>query len=160
MAEEVKAPAQKRILGFSPNVFFLGIVSLLTDISSEMIFTLVPLFLSNVLGATTTIIGLVGGLSDSTDAIFRIFSGWFSDKIGKRKLLAVVGYSLSTVIKPFMYLANTWGTVLAIRFGDRVGKGIRSSPRDALLPALSCLTSGVRASASTGRWTPPAPLWA
>lgn len=133
MAEEVKTPAQKRIFGFSPNVFFLGIVSLLTDISSEMIFTLVPLFLSNVLGATTTIIGLVGGLSDSTDAIFRIFSGWFSDKIGRRKLLAVVGYTLSTVIKPFMYLANTWGMVLAIRFGDRVGKGIRSSPRDALL---------------------------
>jgi len=133
LAEEVKAPAQKRILGFSPNVFFLGIVSLLTDISSEMIFTLVPLFLSNVLGATTTIIGLVGGLSDSTDAIFRIFSGWSSDKIGRRKLLAVVGYTLSTVIKPFMYLANTWGAVLAIRFGDRVGKGIRSSPRDALL---------------------------
>ena len=133
MAEEVKAPAQKRILGFSPNVFFLGIVSLLTDISSEMIFTLVPLFLSNVLGVATTIIGLVGGLSDSTDAIFRIFSGWFSDKIGKRKLLAVVGYTFSTIVKPFMYLANTWGTVLAIRFGDRVGKGIRSSPRDALL---------------------------
>jgi MFS family permease len=133
LTEEVKSANQKRIFGFSPNVFFLGIVSLLTDISSEMIFTLVPLFLSNVLGATTTIIGLVGGLSDSTDAIFRIFSGWFSDKIGKRKLLAVVGYTLSTVIKPFMYLANTWGAVLAIRFGDRVGKGIRSSPRDALV---------------------------
>jgi MFS family permease len=133
LAEELKGPNQKRIFGFSPNVFFLGIVSLLTDISSEMIFTLVPLFLSNVLGATTTIVGLVGGLSDSTDAIFRIFSGWFSDKIGQRKLLTVVGYSLSTVIKPFMYLATTWGAVLAIRFSDRVGKGIRSSPRDALV---------------------------
>jgi MFS family permease len=128
MAEE-----QNRIFGFSPNVFFLGIVSLLTDISSEMIFTLVPLFLSNVLGVATTIVGLVGGLSDSTDAIFRIFSGWFSDKIGQHKLLAVVGYSLSTIIKPFMYLATTWGAVLAIRFGDRVGKGIRTAPRDALL---------------------------
>jgi MFS family permease len=133
LAEEVKSANQKRIFGFSPNVFFLGIVSLLTDISSEMIFTLVPLFLRNVLLVPTTIVGLVGGLSDSTDAIFRIFSGWFSDKIGKRKLLAVVGYSLSTIIKPFMYLANTWGAVLAIRFGDRVGKGIRSSPRDALV---------------------------
>jgi MFS family permease len=133
LTEEVKDANQKRIFGFSPNVFFLGIVSLLTDISSEMIFTLVPLFLSNVLGVATTIVGLVGGLSDSTDAIFRIFSGWFSDKIGKRKLLAVVGYTLSTAIKPLMYLANTWGAVLAIRFGDRVGKGIRSSPRDALV---------------------------
>jgi MFS family permease len=137
---EVEGASQKRILGFSPNVFFLGIVSLLTDISSEMIFTLVPLFLSNVLGVATTIVGLVGGLSDSTDAIFRIVSGWFSDKIGQRKLLAVAGYSLSTVVKPLMYLANTWGAVLAIRFGDRVGKGIRSSPRDALV-ASSVLPS-------------------
>jgi MFS family permease len=140
LAGEVEGANQKRIFGFSPNVFFLGIVSLLTDISSEMIFTLVPLFLSNVLGVATTIVGLVGGLSDSTDAIFRIISGWFSDKIGQRKLLAVVGYSLSTVVKPLMYLANTWGAVLAIRFGDRVGKGVRSSPRDALV-ASSVLPS-------------------
>jgi len=133
MRVEVESRTEKRIFGFSPNVFFLGVVSFLTDISSEMIFTLVPLFLSNVLGATTTIIGLVGGLSDSTDAIFRIASGWFSDKIRKRKLLAVVGYTFSTIVKPFMYLATNWGAVLAIRFSDRVGKGIRSSPRDALV---------------------------
>jgi MFS family permease len=114
-------------------VFFLGIVSLLTDVSSEMIFTLVPLFLSNVLGAAPTIIGLIGGLSESADAILRIFSGWFSDRMGKRKSLALVGYSISTVAKPFMYLASSWGAVLVIRFGDRVGKGIRSSPRDALV---------------------------
>jgi len=118
---------------FNRNVFFLGIVSLLTDVSGEMIFTLVPLFLSNVLGATTTVIGLIGGLSDSTDAIFRILSGWFSDKIGRRKPLAILGYSLSTLAKPFMYLASSWGGVLAIRFADRLGKGIRTSPRDALV---------------------------
>ncbi len=123
----------KKIWGLSPNVFFLGIVSLLTDVSSEMIFTLVPLFLQNVLGASTTIIGLVGGLSDGTDAIFRIFSGWFSDRVGKRKPLAVLGYSISTVAKPFMYLAASWGAVLAVRFSDRIGKGIRTSPRDALV---------------------------
>jgi len=125
--------SRKRIWGLNPNVFFLGIVSLLTDISSEMIFTLVPLFLCNVLGATTTVVGLVGGLSESTDAIFRIFSGWLSDKIRKRKMLAVWGYSISTVAKPFMYLAGSWGAVLGIRFGDRVGKGVRSSSRDALI---------------------------
>ena len=124
---------QGRIFGLNPNVFFLGMVSLLTDVSSEMIFTLIPLFLSNVLGAATTIIGLIGGLSESSDAIFRIFSGWISDRVGKRKSLAVLGYSISTVAKPFMYLASTWGAVLAIRFGDRVGKGIRTSPRDALI---------------------------
>ena len=123
----------KKIFGLNPNVFSLGLVSLLTDISSEMIFTLVPLFLSNVLGATTTLIGFIGGLSESTDAIFRIFSGWFSDRIGKRKPLMLLGYSISTLAKPFMYMANSWGAVLAIRFSDRVGKGIRNSPRDALV---------------------------
>jgi MFS family permease len=123
----------KRVWGLNPNVFFLGIVSFLTDVSSEMIFTLIPLFLSNVLGAATTIIGLIGGLSDSADAIFRIFSGWLSDRIGKRKFLAVAGYSISTVAKPFMYLASTWGVVLGVRFSDRIGKGIRTSPRDALI---------------------------
>ena len=124
---------RRKIWGVSPNVFFLGIVSFLNDISSEMIFTLIPLFLSNVLGVTTTVIGLIGGLSESTDALFRIFSGWFSDRIGRRKSLAVAGYTVSTIAKPFMYLASTWGVVLGVRFGDRVGKGIRTSSRDALL---------------------------
>ena len=134
MAELLSTEAnRKKIWGIKPNVFFLGIVSLLTDISSEMIFTLVPLFLCNVLGAATTVVGLIGGLSESTDAIFRIFSGWLSDRLGKRKLLAVLGYTISTLAKPFMYLATTWGMVLGIRFGDRVGKGIRTSSRDALI---------------------------
>jgi len=124
---------RRRVFGLNPNVFFLGMVSLLTDVSSEMIFTLVPLFLFNVLSIGTPIIGLVGGLSESADAIFRIFSGWLSDRVGKRKPLAVWGYSISTIAKPFMYLASSWGAVLAIRFGDRVGKGIRTSPRDALV---------------------------
>jgi len=124
---------RKKIWGLHPNVFFLGIVSLLTDVSSEMIFTLVPLFLSNVLGASTSIIGLVGGLSDGSDAIFRVFSGWLSDRVGKRKPLSVLGYSISTIARPFMYLATSWGSVLAIRFSDRVGKGIRTAPRDALV---------------------------
>jgi MFS family permease len=123
----------KKILGLHPNVFFMGLTSLLTDISSELIFTLVPLFLSDVLGATSTLIGLVGGLSDSTDSLFRIFSGWFSDKIKKRKLPTVLGYGISTIAKPFMLLANSWGAVVGVRFGDRVGKGLRSSSRDALI---------------------------
>jgi MFS family permease len=125
--------SRKRILGFDANVFFMGLTSFFTDISSELIFTLVPLFLSDVLGATSTIVGLVGGLSDSADSIFRIFSGWFSDKIGKRKALATMGYSISTVAKPFMLLANTWGAVIGVRVGDRIGKGVRSSSRDALI---------------------------
>ncbi|HJX36108.1 MAG TPA: MFS transporter, partial [Dehalococcoidales bacterium] len=129
-AEEKK---QKKILGVTPNVFFMGLTSLLTDISSELIFTLVPLFLSDVLGVSSTIIGLVGGLSDSMDSLFRIFSGWLSDKIGKRKLLATLGYSISAAAKPFMLLANSWGAVLGVRLGDRLGKGTRSSSRDALI---------------------------
>jgi len=124
---------KKRIWRLNPNVFFLGIVSLLTDVSSEMIFTLVPLFLCNVLGAGASVVGIVGGLSEGIDAILRIFSGWFSDKMGKRKSLAVLGYSISTLAKPFMYMASNWGAVLAIRFSDRVGKGVRTSPRDALV---------------------------
>jgi MFS family permease len=124
---------EKKILGVTPNVFFMGLTSLLTDISSELIFTLVPLFLSDVLGVSSTIIGLVGGLSDSMDSLFRIFSGWLSDKIGKRKLLATLGYSISTAAKPFMLLANSWGAVLGVRLGDRLGKGTRSSSRDALI---------------------------
>ena len=136
MAESLTADkSHKKIWGLNPNVFFLGMVSLLTDVSSEMIFTLVPLLLANVLGAATTIIGLVGGLSESIDVIFRIFSGWISDKVRRRKPLAVLGYSISTVAKPFMYLASTWGVVLAVRFSDRLGKGIRTSPRDALVAA-------------------------
>ncbi len=133
MAEQAKTDNGKKIWGVHPNVFFLGLTSFFTDVSSEMIFTLVPLFLSNVLGAGTAIIGLVGGLSDSTEAIFKIFSGRLSDKIHRPKLLTVFGYSLATIVKPFMYLATSWGAVAVIRLGDRMGKGIRVAPRDALV---------------------------
>jgi MFS family permease len=134
LAETLKTETVRRkIWGLHPNVFFLGIVSLLTDVSSEMIFTLVPLFLSNILGASTTIIGLVGGLSDSTEGVFKIFSGWFSDRINKPKFLSTLGYGVSTLVKPFMLLATSWGIVTGIRLGDRVGKGIRTAPRDALV---------------------------
>ena len=125
--------SRKKIIGLHPNVFFMGLTSLLTDISSELIFTLIPLFLSNVLGASSTLIGLVGGISESADSFLRILSGWLSDKIGKRKLLAVLGYSFSTLVKPFMLMANSWGAVAGIRFGDRVGKGVRTASRDALI---------------------------
>jgi MFS family permease len=124
---------RRKIWGLHPNIFFLGLVSLLTDVSSEMIFTIMPLFVVNVLGAGAMVVGLIGGLSESFDAIIRIFSGRLSDRIKKRKLLAVVGYGFSTIVKPFMYFASTWGATLAVRFGDRIGKGIRSSPRDALV---------------------------
>jgi MFS family permease len=124
---------RRRFFRMHPNVFFLGIVSLLTDVSSEMIFTLVPLFLRNVIGAPATVVGLVGGVSESADALFRIASGWLGDRLGRRKLLAVMGYGISTLAKPFMYAPAGWGTVLSVRFADRVGKGVRTSSRDALI---------------------------
>jgi MFS family permease len=98
-----------------------------------MIFNLIPLYLTNVLGVSMSIVGVIGGVSEGADAVFRMLSGWFSDKLGKRKILAVSGYSISTIAKPFLYLASVWGGVLAIRFTDRLGKGVRSSSRDALI---------------------------
>ncbi len=126
-------PTEKRGLNLSPNIIFIGIISLLTDVSSEMIFTLMPLFLANVLGATTAVIGLIEGVAESTASLLKIASGWLSDRLGNRKYLSFIGYALSTLSKPFMLIANAWGPVMAIRFADRFGKGIRAAPRDALV---------------------------
>jgi MFS family permease len=128
---DVREP--KKIFSMHPNVFYLGLTSLLNDFSSELIFTLLPLFLTNVLGVSTIIVGLIGGISGSADSLFRIFSGWYSDKIGNRKSFAVLGYAISAVAKPCMYIAASWGVVTGVRFADRMGKGIRNAPRDALL---------------------------
>jgi sugar phosphate permease len=98
-----------------------------------MIVYLIPLFLANVLGVRTSVIGLIEGVAETTASIVKLYSGALSDKLGKRKFLVVTGYSLSTFAKPFLYFANTWGWVLAVRFVDRVGKGIRTAPRDALV---------------------------
>lgn len=123
----------KGIFGLHPNIFFMGMVSFFTDVSSEMIFTLLPLFLSNILVVAPVIIGLIEGVAESTASLLKLVSGWLSDKLGKRKALAIMGYGLSTLVKPLMYIATTWGLVLGIRFADRLGKGIRTAPRDALV---------------------------
>ena len=115
------------------NVWIVTATSLLTDISSEMIVYLIPLFLANVLGVRTAVIGLIDGVAETTASLLKIYSGALSDKLGKRKWLTVAGYALSTVAKPFLYIANSWGWVLGVRFADRVGKGIRTAPRDALV---------------------------
>ena len=115
------------------NVWVVTAGSFLTDISSEMIVYLIPLFLANVLGVRTSIIGLIEGVAETTASLVKLYSGALSDRLGKRKFLVVTGYSLSTFAKPFLYFANTWGWVLAVRFMDRVGKGIRTAPRDALV---------------------------
>ena len=115
------------------NVWIVTATSFLTDVSSEMIVNLVPLFLANVLKAGTAIIGLIEGLAETTASLMKIYSGALSDKLGKRKWITVVGYALSTIAKPFMYFANTWHWVLGVRVVDRLGKGIRTAPRDALV---------------------------
>jgi len=115
------------------NVWVLTAGSFLTDISSEMIVNLIPLFLANVLGVGTAVIGLIEGVAETTASLVKLYSGGLSDKLGKRKLLVVTGYGLSTISKPFLYFATTWEWVLGVRFMDRVGKGIRTAPRDALV---------------------------
>jgi MFS family permease len=119
--------------GISRNVLILGFVSLLTDVSSEMIYPLLPIFLTAVLGAGPAFIGIIEGIAESTASILKLFSGWLSDRIGKRKALILTGYSLSTISRPLVAMASSWLHVLFIRFSDRVGKGIRTAPRDALI---------------------------
>lgn len=115
------------------NVWAVTFTSLLTDISSEMVLNLLPLFLANVLGVKTNVIGLIEGIAESTASLLKLISGWYSDRLGKRKALTVMGYSLSACVKPFLYFAASWPGVLAVRFVDRVGKGVRTAPRDALI---------------------------
>jgi MFS family permease len=98
-----------------------------------MLTSLVPLFLSNVLGARTDVIGLIEGIAEATASLLKMASGWVSDRLGRRKWLAVLGYAVSTISKPFLIFASSWGWVLGARFGDRVGKGLRTAPRDALV---------------------------
>ena len=119
--------------GLTRNVTFLGVVSGLTDISSEMLYPIVPIFLTSVLGAPMSIVGLIEGVAESTASFLKIAGGLWSDKIGKRKPFVVAGYSLSAISKPVLALAYTWHFVLFSRFIDRVGKGLRTSARDALI---------------------------
>jgi len=124
---------KKYFLGLNRNVFYTGVVSLFMDISSEMIYPLLPLFLTNVLGATKTAVGIIEGIAEATASILKVFSGWLSDKLGKRKLLMSAGYGISALSRPLMAIAGSWFHVLGARFIDRVGKGVRTAPRDAII---------------------------
>jgi len=115
------------------NVIILGLTSLLTDISTEMVYPLIPLFLTSQLGASPTIVGIIEGFAESLASILKVFSGYISDKVGKRKPLAIAGYSFSTIGKMFLFFATSWGWVFLGRTSDRFGKGIRTAPRDALI---------------------------
>ena len=115
------------------SIWILGLVSLFMDTSSELVHSLLPVFMASVLGASMTTIGIIEGVAEATVAVTKVFSGALSDYLGRRKLLAVIGYGLAALSKPFFPLAQSIGWVFAARFVDRVGKGIRGAPRDALV---------------------------
>lgn len=117
----------------SRNVYVAGLVSLCMDISSEMVYPLLPLFLTTVLGASKTTVGIIEGIAEATASILKVFSGWLADKFGKKKLLMTIGYGTSALSRPIIAGAGTWFEVLTARFIDRTGKGIRTAPRDALI---------------------------
>lgn len=123
--------------GTSRNVRMMGIVSLLTDASSEMIYPVLPLFLANVLGAPVTAIGLIESLAEAAASFMKVGSGWLSDRVGRRKPLIALGYTLSNIAKPLLAITQTWPAVLVLRLTDRLGKGIRTAPRDALIAESS-----------------------
>ncbi|MDH4121904.1 MAG: MFS transporter [Deltaproteobacteria bacterium] len=118
------------------SIVAIGLVSLFTDLSSEMIFPLLPVFLTTALGAGPLSLGLIEGLADSVSSLLKVASGIFSDRTGRRKPFMVAGYTLSSLCKPFIGLAGSWPMALVLRFGDRLGKGMRASPRDALISDL------------------------
>jgi MFS family permease len=118
-------------------IWVLGFVSMLMDISSEMIHSLLPLFMVTTLGASAVMVGLIEGLAESTALIVKVFSGALSDYLGKRKGLAAFGYALGALSKPLFALAQTAGIVLGARLLDRIGKGVRGAPRDALVADLA-----------------------
>jgi MFS family permease len=123
----------RRVLILSPNVFFLGLVSLFNDFSAEMIYAVMPAFLTVVLGAPPIFLGFLEGFADALASLLKIFSGWFSDKIKKRKIVAFYGYSLSVSVRWILAFVTHFWHVFFLRVIDRTGKGIRDSARDALL---------------------------
>lgn len=133
MSQSDSSHKERTYFGLNRNVFFAGLVSLFMDISSEMIYPLVPLFLANILGVNKSLIGLIEGIAEATASLLKVFSGWLSDRIGRRKNLMLAGYAISCLSRPIIALAGTWHQVLASRFVDRLGKGIRTAPRDTII---------------------------
>ena len=127
-----KKTTEKKILGLNPNVFFVGLTSFLTDTTSKMIYAVMPMFLLS-LGATKTELSLIEGIAESTASLLKALSGWWSDKIGRNKPFMIVGYGVTALLSPLFAAAATPFQVLIIRFAERVGKGIRTAPRDSLI---------------------------
>ena len=124
---------KKGLFTMNPVILVLGFVSLFTDLSSNMIVPILPLYLTAVLHVSVGSIGIIEGIAESTASVLKLFSGWITDRLGKYKLLMLIGYGLSNITKPLFALSGSWSQVLLIRFSDRIGKGIRTSPRDVLV---------------------------
>ncbi|MBC2724861.1 MAG: MFS transporter, partial [Desulfosporosinus sp.] len=131
--------------GLTQNLIIVGFVSLFTDLSSQMVFPLIPLYLTTVLGAGAWVVGLVEGAAETTASLLKVFSGYWSDKIKRRKPFVLAGYGLSSITKPLFAFAYTWPLVLTVRVFERIGKGIRSAPRDAIIAEST--TASVRGKA-------------
>jgi len=138
-------PRRSPLPGLNRNVVLLGCTSFLNDISSEIIYPLLPTFLAVVLGSSPTYIGLIEGVADSTASLLKLLSGWLSDRLARRKGLVVAGYAIAAVSRPLVAIATAPWHVLLIRFTDRTGKGLRSAPRDALLTESVASTAWGRA---------------
>lgn len=146
MNPETVSPKTRSPLARLPGgIWALGVVSLFMDVSSEMVHGLLPVFLISVLGASAETVGLIEGVGEATASISKLLSGWVSDRLGKRKALAAIGYGLAALSKPLFALAPTPSVVLAARFSDRVGKGIRGAPRDAMVGDM--VPAGLRGAA-------------
>jgi MFS family permease len=130
---EDSLPLWRRYKRLPRNVFAIGLVSLLNDASSEIIYPLLPVFLSITLGASPGIVGLIEGAAESISSLLKLFAGHLSDRFGRRKVFVFLGYALANFARPFLAFATNWYQVLAIRLTDRVGKGIRTAPRDAMI---------------------------
>jgi len=128
-----KNPMQRKTVSIRRNVWALGFVSLFNDIASEMVYPIIPLFLTQTLGASASIVGVIEGIAEATASVLKVFSGWFSDRFRRRKPLVTTGYTLSALSKFILSLSGLWWQVLFARFVDRVGKGTRTSARDALI---------------------------
>jgi len=128
-----KTEIREKIKSLPANLWAVSLTSFFMDISSEMVINILPLFLSNVLGVKTNLIGVIEGVAEAIASILKVFSGWLSDQLKSRKWLAVAGYGISALAKPFFAIANSWGVIAGVRWADRAGKGIRTAPRDALV---------------------------
>ncbi|MEN6408097.1 MAG: MFS transporter [Anaerolineaceae bacterium] len=130
---EITKEKTSKLGSLGRNVWAVSLTSFLMDVSSEMVINVLPIFLSSYLGVKTNIIGLIEGIAEATASILKLFSGWLSDKLKGRKWIAVAGYAISALAKPFFYVAGSWGWIAGARWADRVGKGVRTAPRDALV---------------------------